>query len=79
MGTAVRTPGAATASPAIPSPTAAPIPRRSHRLRRSGRTEKRAGRRRRASTKTAMVAVSTRNWVSATSGAPCSTKISAVP
>lgn len=79
MSGARRAPAATRASPAATTPTVTPIARRAHRLRRSGRAENRLGRRRSTSTKTAMVAVSTRNCVSARSGAPCRTNSMALP
>ncbi len=73
----VRAEGITRAAAPTVSPTATATPSRTQRLAASGRTEKYAGSRRSTSTKTTSVIVSTRTWVRARSGAPCSRKIAA--
>ncbi len=76
---ATRLPAATYAMPAVTTPTATPSATRNCRVARIGRAENRRGRRRSTSTNITIVTVSTRNWVSARSGAPCRMNSSAVP
>ena len=61
------------------APTATAMTPRTARSRGRWRSVKSSGSRRSTSTKTTRVTVSTRNWVSARSGAPCSTNSTAMP